>query len=59
MAGKKSAPQPKADKTNKKSYEVVSPVDHDNERFEAGESIELSDFDAQPLLEAKAIKALD
>lgn len=56
---KKAAAQPKADKTNKKKYEVASPVDHDGERFEIGEPIELSDFDAAPLLEAKAIKALD
>lgn len=41
---------------SKKTYTVLSPVDHDQERFEIGSSISLEDTDAAALLTAKAIE---
>lgn len=41
---------------SKKVYNVLSPVDHDQERFEIGGSISLEDKDAAALLTVKAIK---
>lgn len=43
--------------TEKRTYEVLSPVDHDRERYEAGEPIELTEDEAAPLLACSAIAA--
>lgn len=40
----------------KKIYNVKAPVDHDNERYEVGEPIELEDKAAKPLLDVGAIE---
>jgi hypothetical protein len=39
-----------------KTYEVVTPVHWEHERYELGETIELEEHDAAPLLAVKAIK---
>lgn len=39
----------------KKGYIVQSPVDHDGQRYEIGEPIDLEDKHAKALLEAGAI----
>lgn len=39
-----------------KKYNVLTAVDYNNERFEAGSSIELEDKHAKPLIEVKAIE---
>lgn len=39
-----------------KKYTVLNPVEHDQERFEVGATINLEDKDANPLIAAKAIK---
>jgi len=39
----------------KKTYNVLTAIDHDNERFELGSTIDLEDKQAQPLLDLKAI----
>lgn len=38
-------------------YKVLTPVDHDGERFEPGKYIELDDAQAKPLLAVRAISA--
>lgn len=43
----------------KKAYITLSPVEHDNERFEAGASIDLDDSQAEPLLKVGAIAGVD
>lgn len=40
----------------KKTYNVLSPVDHDQERFEPGSTIDLDDKDANPLLAVNVIE---
>lgn len=40
---------------SKKTYTIVTAVDHDNQRYEPGTSIALSDEQAEHLLAAKAI----
>jgi hypothetical protein len=40
----------KLDKAALKSYTVVSELDHDGERFEAGDSVELTAAEAAPLI---------
>lgn len=42
----------------KKKYKVLSPVDHDKERYEIDETIELEDKDATGLLAVKAIEEI-
>lgn len=46
--------KPKAEQTAG-SYIVQSPLDHDGERYAPGDSVELSEDQAKPLLEAKVI----
>ena len=41
-----------------KPYEVVSPLDHDGERYAIGDQVELSDLHAAPLL-GHTVKPLD
>ena len=41
--------------TDKRTYEVRSPVEHDRERYDIGEPIELMQADADPLLACGAI----
>lgn len=41
--------------TERRTYEVLSPVDHDRERYNIGEPIELMQADAEPLLACGAI----
>lgn len=55
----KKEPVAKADNSNSNAYECLGIVDHNGERFDAGQAITLSDSDAAPLLEVKAIKAAD
>lgn len=43
---------------DKSAYEVLSPVDHDCERYEIGEQIELTQAAAAPLLSCRAIAEL-
>lgn len=53
MATKKSAAgtqQPTA------TYVVQSPLDHDNDRYAAGDTVELTEEQAKPLLELRVIK---
>ena len=40
----------------KKTYQVASPVRHDGKEYLVGESIDLDDKDASPLLAVQAIK---
>lgn len=40
----------------KKIYKVISPVDHDRKRYEIGDSIELGDEHAKPLLAVNTIE---
>jgi hypothetical protein len=53
MAKKKAAT---GEGSSAKTYEVVTPVHWDHERYEPGETIELEEHDAAPLLAVKAIK---
>lgn len=41
----------------KSKYEVISPLLHDGKHYEPGKSVELEDQAAEPLIEAKAVKA--
>ncbi len=41
----------------KKTYQALTPIDCDGERYEIGEPIELEDKQAQPLLAVSAIEA--
>lgn len=52
------APETKADKTKKREYECLTRIDSDV-RYEAGDVIELTDSQAEQLLEVKAVKAPD
>lgn len=45
----------KAKDTTKRTYEVRSPIEHDLERYEIGESIELDEAAAAPLMACGAI----
>ena len=47
MATKKQAA---ATSTEVKVYRVISPLDHDGERFASGDEVELTDAQAAPLL---------
>lgn len=40
----------------KKTYEAVTAIDHDNERFDPGAPLDLEDKHARPLLDVGAIK---
>ncbi len=45
----------KSNNSEKRTYEVRSAVEHDNERYEIGEPIELNDKDAAALIACGAI----
>lgn len=38
------------------TYTVQSPLDHDNDRYAAGDTVDLTEEQAKPLLELRVIK---
>lgn len=37
-------------------YKALTPINHDNTRYEIGDAMDLSDAEAAPLIESKAIE---
>ena len=44
---------------SKQPYTVLSPLDHDNTRYEIGETVELGDKDAAALLQVAVVAKVD